>query len=173
MGSHCKRSHLSLQKSNRREATNIHMNVIASTIARVTSGYKSRILIVVDTMRTGGTETLTARIANGFVERGHSCMILILPKYGSVEERTAAPSGEKPTAITLLDGNKIKLKTTRPEKVEVVLPIGELWKFLYEKILFLFPQASAESIHISAETIERPQQGAYSFSSKEELNDRK
>lgn len=72
-----------------------------------------------------------------------------------------------------LNGREIKLMTTRPEKVEVVLPIGELWKFLYEKVLFLFPQASAESIHISAETIERPQQGAYSFSSKEELNDRK
>ena len=72
-----------------------------------------------------------------------------------------------------LNGKEIKLMTTRPEKVEVVLPIGDLWKFLYEKVLFLFPMASAESIHISAETIERPQQGAYSFSSKEELNVRK
>lgn len=72
-----------------------------------------------------------------------------------------------------INGNKLKLKTSRPENVEVVLTIGELWKFLYEKILYLFPQASAEAIHISAETVERPQQGAYSFSSKEELNDRK
>jgi hypothetical protein len=72
-----------------------------------------------------------------------------------------------------LQGNKIKLKTSRPENVEVVLPISELWKVLYEKVLFLFPMASAEAIHISAETVERPQQGAFSFSSKEELNDRK
>lgn len=72
-----------------------------------------------------------------------------------------------------INGNKIKLKTSRPENVEVVLTIGELWKFLYEKVLFLFPQASAEAIHISAETVERPQQGAYSFSSKEELDVRK
>ena len=72
-----------------------------------------------------------------------------------------------------LNGNKIKLKTTRPQEVEVTITISELWSFLYDRILFLFPQASAEAIHISAESIERPQQGAYSFSSKEELNDRK
>ena len=72
-----------------------------------------------------------------------------------------------------LNGKKIKLMTTRPENVEVELQISELWKFLYDKVLFLFPQASAEAVHISAETIERPQQGAFSFSSKEELNDRK
>ena len=72
--------------------------------------------------------------------------------------------------IADLTGNKIKLSTTRPEKVELELDISELWKFLYDKILFLFPQASAEAIHLSAETIERPQQGAYDFSSKEELN---
>jgi len=73
--------------------------------------------------------------------------------------------------IADLYGNKIKLKTSRPEKIEVVLPISELWKYLYNKVLFLFPKASAEAIHISAETIERPQQGAYGFSSKEELYD--
>jgi len=68
-----------------------------------------------------------------------------------------------------LQSNKIKLKTSRPEKVEVVLDINELWNFLYEKLLFLFPQATAEAVHISAESVERPQQGAYSFSSKEAL----
>ena len=71
--------------------------------------------------------------------------------------------------IVDLNGDKIRLKTTRPENIEVVLPISELWKFLYEKVLFLFPQATAEAIHISAETIERPQQGSFKFSSKEEL----
>lgn len=68
-----------------------------------------------------------------------------------------------------LQGNKIKLKTSRPEKVEIVLEIKELWEFLYDKLLFLFPQANAEAVHISAESVERPQQGSYKFSSKEEL----
>jgi hypothetical protein len=71
-----------------------------------------------------------------------------------------------------LDGVKIKLTTTRPEKCEVNILISELWRFLYEKIIFLFPQATAEAVHISAESVERPQQQAYSFSSKEGFNDR-
>jgi hypothetical protein len=68
-----------------------------------------------------------------------------------------------------LNSCNISLKTSRPEKVEVVLLVTDLWQFLYEKILFLFPLATAEAIHISAESVERPQQGAFSFSSKEEL----
>jgi len=69
--------------------------------------------------------------------------------------------------------NKVFLKTTRPENVEITVEIKELWQFLYDKILYLFPQANAEAIHISAESVERPQQGAYSFTSKEALkNDR-
>jgi hypothetical protein len=63
--------------------------------------------------------------------------------------------------------NNVFLRTSRPESVEVTLEIKELWQFLYDKILYLFPQANAEAIHISAESVERPQQGAYSFTSKE------
>jgi len=65
--------------------------------------------------------------------------------------------------------NKVFLRTTRPEAVEIKLDISELWEFLYNRVLFLFPQANAEAIHLSAESIERPQQGTYSFSSKEAL----
>ena len=68
-----------------------------------------------------------------------------------------------------LQGTKIKLSTTRPDKCEVVLQIGELWQFLYDKVLFLFPQATAEAVHISAESVERPRQTPFSFSSREEL----
>jgi hypothetical protein len=71
--------------------------------------------------------------------------------------------------IADLNTNKVRLKTTRPKQVEIVLPIGELWSFLYRKMLYLFPQASAEAIHISAESVEKPKQGSYKFSSRGDL----
>jgi len=71
-----------------------------------------------------------------------------------------------------LHSSKVSLKTTRPEEIEVIVSIGELWQFLYSKVLYLFPLAAAEAIHISAESVERTQQGAYDFTHKEELHDR-
>ena len=68
-----------------------------------------------------------------------------------------------------LTTSDVYLKTSRPEQVEITIPISELWKFLYDKCLYLFPLASAEAIHISAETMERPQQGSYEFSSRSDL----
>jgi hypothetical protein len=64
---------------------------------------------------------------------------------------------------------RIKLKTNRPEKTEIELDISELWQFLYDKFLYLFPQACAEALHLSAESIERPKQGVYRFKSEEGL----
>ena len=69
-----------------------------------------------------------------------------------------------------LHTDKVFMKTSRPEQVEVTVPICELWQFLYDKVLYLFPQATAEAIHISAESGERPQQGAYEFSSQGDLS---
>ena len=69
--------------------------------------------------------------------------------------------------IAELYTDKVMLVTSRPEKVEVVISIGELWKFIFDKVLFLFPLANSEAIHISAESHERPFQGAYDFTSKE------
>ena len=69
-----------------------------------------------------------------------------------------------------LSGEKVCLKTSRPEKVEINISIGELWQFLYDKCLFLFPQACGEAIHMSAESVERPVQGSYDFTSKEDLS---
>ena len=60
--------------------------------------------------------------------------------------------------------SKLKLKTNRPEKIEITVEISELWQFLY-----LFPQACSEALHLSAESVERPKQGTYKFSAKEEL----
>jgi hypothetical protein len=71
-----------------------------------------------------------------------------------------------------LHTDKVNMKTTRPEKVDVAISISELWQFLYDKVLYLFPKAQAEAIHISAESVERPQQGSYEFSSKDKLEQR-
>jgi hypothetical protein len=75
-------------------------------------------------------------------------------------------------AHRLADINSIKIKliTNRPEKVEVIVDISELWQFLYDKFLYYFPQACSEALHISAESVERPKQGSYKFSSKGDLS---
>jgi hypothetical protein len=65
--------------------------------------------------------------------------------------------------------NEVILRTTRPEPVEIKVSIGDLWRLLYEKILYLFPQATAEAAHMSKENVEHPQQGEYVFSSEEAL----
>lgn len=41
--------------------------------------------------------------------------------------------------LTDITSNMVSLKTSRPEKVEIALLICELWGFLYDKMLFLFP----------------------------------
>ena len=69
-----------------------------------------------------------------------------------------------------INTNEIKLKTNRPENVEVVVDISELWQYLYDKFLFYFPQACSEALHISAESVERAKQGSYKFSSKGDLS---
>jgi hypothetical protein len=66
--------------------------------------------------------------------------------------------------------DKVKLSTNKPEKTDVTVEISVLWSFLYDKFLYLFPQACAEALHISAESIERPRQGSYKFSSKGDLS---
>lgn len=63
----------------------------------------------------------------------------------------------------------VNLKTHRPEEIEITIEISELWQYLYDKALFLFPQACSEAIHLSAESIERPQQGSFEFTSRNNL----
>lgn len=72
--------------------------------------------------------------------------------------------------IAEIKTNNIKLKTNRPKQVEIVVTISELWSFLYQKMLYLFPQANSEAIHLSAESIQREQQKSFAFSSKEDLS---
>jgi hypothetical protein len=71
-----------------------------------------------------------------------------------------------------LSTDKVYLKTSRPEKVEVTIPIKTLWKFLYGWVLYLFPKACAEALHVSAESPKKPRAGTYSFSSQKELEKR-
>ncbi|UCF12073.1 MAG: hypothetical protein JSW06_08525 [Thermoplasmatales archaeon] len=72
-----------------------------------------------------------------------------------------------------LTTDKVCLKTTRPEEVEITIPISELWQFLYDKLLYLFPLAAAKAVHLSGENILRTEQGVYSFSSSQRLDERR
>ncbi len=72
-----------------------------------------------------------------------------------------------------LTTDKVSLKTTRPEEVEITVPIHELWSFLYDKLLYLFPLAAAEAVHLSGENIPRTEQGVYSFTSSQKLDERR
>jgi hypothetical protein len=64
-----------------------------------------------------------------------------------------------------LTTDKVQLNTTRPEKVEVTILISDIWQFLYDKMLYYFPLAASEALHLSGENIPRTEQGSYSFSS--------
>lgn len=69
-----------------------------------------------------------------------------------------------------INTNKVKLRTNRPEKIEIIVDISELWQYLYDKFLYYYPQACSEALHISAESVERAKQGSYKFSSKGDLS---
>jgi len=68
-----------------------------------------------------------------------------------------------------LTTNKVMLRTMKPEQVDVTIPISDLWRFLYSKMLYYFPLAAAEALHLSGENIPQVQQGSYSFTSSERL----
>jgi len=67
---------------------------------------------------------------------------------------------------------KVRLETTRPEEVTVDVPISDLWKFIFDRVMYLFPLAAAEAIHLSGESPARTEQGVYSFSSTKKLEER-
>jgi hypothetical protein len=65
--------------------------------------------------------------------------------------------------------NKVMLRTVKPEQVEVTIPIADLWRFLYSKMLYYFLLAAAEAFHLSGENIPQQVQGSYSFTSSEKI----
>ena len=68
-----------------------------------------------------------------------------------------------------LTSNKVELKTSRPEKITVAVDIKDLWQFLYDKMLYYFPLACSEAVHLSGENIPKTEQGSFVFSSKQKL----
>jgi hypothetical protein len=69
-----------------------------------------------------------------------------------------------------VDGCRLRLSTSRPENVVVVVDIGELWQFVYDKVLYFFPLAAAEALHLSGENVPRVEQGVFSFSAQDSLD---
>lgn len=69
-----------------------------------------------------------------------------------------------------VDGNRLRLSTSRPEEVAVMVDIGELWQFVYDKVLYFFPLAASEALHLSGENVPRVEQGVFSFSAKDSLD---
>lgn len=106
----------------------------------------------------------------------------ILPKallsQGAVECVTMVISGGWFTFSSLqnmilrvsdLNENIVKLQTHKPEPNVQIGSIGELWKFIYDQLLYYYPLATAESLRMSKESLFKTQQGMYEFDSKEEL----
>jgi hypothetical protein len=83
------------------------------------------------------------------------------PVYLVIEKGWFTYASIQTMALQMADltTNKVSLRTTRPETVESIISIDELWQFLYDKVLYLFPLASAEAIHISAESMKRSTTG--------------
>jgi hypothetical protein len=69
-----------------------------------------------------------------------------------------------------LTSNKIELHTSKPEEVTVTVEIHELWQFLYDKMLYYFPLACSEALHLSGENVPRTEQGEFMFSAKTKLD---
>jgi hypothetical protein len=63
----------------------------------------------------------------------------------------------------------VKLTTTRPDEVAVVVKIEKLWDILDKKSVYYFPKAYAQAINMSAEVIHKEQQAPAKFSSKNEI----
>lgn len=70
-----------------------------------------------------------------------------------------------------LTSNHIELTTDKPHEDMVQLPISELWHFFYDKLLYLFPRANAEAVHMSAESVHLPPQGHFEFRANARLED--
>lgn len=69
--------------------------------------------------------------------------------------------------VSEIDENLVRLTTHKPEHNTQVGSIGELWKFIYNQLLYYFPLATAEAFRVSKESLYKVEQGAYEFDSKE------
>lgn len=69
--------------------------------------------------------------------------------------------------VSEINEKLVKLTTHKPEHNVQIGSIAELWKFIYEQLLYLYPLASAEALRISKESLYRVEQGVYEFDSRE------
>lgn len=71
--------------------------------------------------------------------------------------------------VSEINENMVRLTTHKPEHNVQVGSIGELWKFIYNQLLYYFPLAAAESLRISKESMFKTEQESYEFDSLEEI----
>ena len=68
-----------------------------------------------------------------------------------------------------INTNLVRLTTHKPEHNTQVGSIGELWKFIYDQLLYYYPLAAAEATRISKESMYKVEQGTYEFNSEEAI----
>jgi len=71
--------------------------------------------------------------------------------------------------VSEIGENMVRLTTHKPSHNVQTGSIGELWKFIYDQLLYYYPLASAEAIRLSKESQYRVEQAAYDFDSREGL----
>ena len=71
--------------------------------------------------------------------------------------------------VSEIDEYMVRLTTHKPTFCSQVGSIGELWKYIYDQLLYFYPLAAAESIRLSKESLYRTEQGAYDFDSSEAI----
>jgi len=65
--------------------------------------------------------------------------------------------------------SRIKLTTKKPDPIEIIIPISQLWRILIEKLLVIYPHAVSEAYHMSAEAIKGNKTLPVLYSSKREI----
>ena len=71
--------------------------------------------------------------------------------------------------VSELNENLVRLVTHKPENNVQVGSIAELWKFIYDQLLYYFPLATAEAMRISKESMFKTEQQSYEFDSSEAI----
>ena len=69
--------------------------------------------------------------------------------------------------VSEINENMVRLTTHKPEHNVQIGSIGELWKFIYDQLLYYFPLATAEAMRISKESMFKTEQESFDFDSTE------
>lgn len=71
--------------------------------------------------------------------------------------------------VSEINENMVRLTTHKPEHNVQVGSIGELWKYVYDQLHYLYPLAAAEAIRMSKESQYKVDQESYDFDSTEAI----